>query len=352
MEKNINKLARLKNINNLARLIFNNNKDKGFHDQQHTPEHMLCLVISELMEAVEADRKGRFHYSKSYTNKKERPKKEQWANVIGYEDSYMVSNYGRVRSKNMRVWGGRAFYEKKGCILRPGLGGTGYYTVSLRGKTHKVAVLVANAFIDNKNGLDVVNHIDGDKTNDCVSNLEWVSYSQNSQHAYNSGLHKPSKIWKIPYSDRCEIAFKKKSGINYSTIFKNKSYGVTKSAIQRICREYEKYTDSVEMELADAVIRLLDAAGALDERLSIESVYLNKEKATERLKGLQLTESLFKLITTITYTFQFYGNKAAIENGIGELLAICSLMDIDVMYHVELKLRYNETRAYKHGKRY
>lgn len=189
-----------KNINKLARLIFNNNKDKGFHDQDHTPEHMLCLVISELMEAVEADRKG-------------------------------------------------------------------------------------------KRCTDLCDTI-----------------GQSSDGSYNQDIY---------VSDFLSIV-----------------------------------KDTLEEELADAVIRLLDTAGALDERLSIENVYLNKEKATERLKGLKLTESLFKLITTITYTFQFYGNKAAIENGIGELLAICSLMDIDVMYHVELKLRYNETRAYKHGKRY
>lgn len=337
----------MKDLNKLSKEIYEANKAKGFHDEKHSEEHMMCLVVSELMEAVEADRKGRFHYSKSYTNKKERPKKEQWANVIGYEDSYMVSNYGRVRSKNMRVWGGRTFYEKKGRILKPGLGGTGYYTVSLNGKTHKVAVLVANAFIDNKNGLDVVNHIDGDKTNDCVSNLEWVSYSQNSQHAYNSGLHKPSKIWKIPYSDRCEIAFKKKSGINYSTILKNKSYGVTKSAIQRICMDYEKYTDSVEMELADAVIRLLDTAGALGISINIEDINEAIEGFDKELFAkMKFTECIYRI------TFATVEHPCAVIDSLALILAYCDLLGIDLWKHVELKLKYNSLRPYKHGKAY
>lgn len=340
-----------KDLNELSKEIYEANKAKGFHEEKHSFEHMACLIISELMEAVEADRKGRFHYSKSYTNKKERPKKEQWANVIGYEDSYMVSNYGRVRSKNMRVWGGRTFYEKKGRILKPGLGGTGYYTVSLSGKTHKVAVLVANAFIDNKNGLDVVNHIDGDKTNDCVSNLEWVSYSQNSQHAYNSGLHKPSKIWKIPYSDRCEIAFKKKLGINYTTIFKNNSYGVTKSAIQRICMEYEKYTDSVEMELADTVIRLLDTAGALG--INIDHSFVERHAASAKskdVKGRLLTENIYFACGAILES----DNKpsVSINNTLVCLIILCETLNIDLWKHVELKLKYNSLRPYKHGKEY
>lgn len=54
--------------------------------------------------------------------------------------------------------------------------------------------LVAIAFIPNKDKeRDVVNHIDGVKTNNCVSNLEWVTTSENIKHAYRIGLHKPNK---------------------------------------------------------------------------------------------------------------------------------------------------------------
>lgn len=57
--------------------------------------------------------------------------------------------------------------------------------------TYLVHKLVAQTYIPNINNLPTVNHIDGDKSNNSVTNLEWASYSQNNQHAYDTGLHKP-----------------------------------------------------------------------------------------------------------------------------------------------------------------
>ena len=227
----------------------------GFHNTELSNGHLLMLVITELSEAVEADRKGRFYYIKKFSNEKETI--EKWIPVKKYEQYYEVSNLGRVRSKDMLVWNGHSYHLKKGRILKPGLGGTGYYTVSLKGRTHKVAVLVANAFLDKISDTDFVNHIDGNKTNDNINNLEFVSPSQNSRHAYISGLHSSKSYQKLTYEQKCEISFLHKLGIAYTTIYKHNTYGVTKSAIQRICNDYTKYTDSVEFELADAVIRLL-----------------------------------------------------------------------------------------------
>lgn len=56
-------------------------------------------------------------------------------------------------------------------------------------KVKYVHDLVANAFLNKPNNQYVVNHIDGNKLHNCVSNLEWVSYAQNNQHAYDNGLH-------------------------------------------------------------------------------------------------------------------------------------------------------------------
>ena len=73
--------------------------------------------------------------------------------------------------------------------LKAGLGGNGYLTVSYHGTTTKsVHVLVAEKYIPNPLGLPTVNHMDGDKTNNRVDNLEWASYAGNNKHAVDTGL--------------------------------------------------------------------------------------------------------------------------------------------------------------------
>lgn len=324
--------------------------DHGFHDTELSNGHLLMLAITELSEAVEADRKGRFHYIKKFSNEKETI--EKWIPVKKYEQYYEVSNLGRVRSKDMLVWNGHSYHLKKGRILKPGLGGTGYYTVSLKGRTHKVAVLVANAFLDKISDTDFVNHIDGNKTNDNINNLEFVSPSQNSRHAYISGLHSSKSYQKLTYEQKCEISFLHKLGIAYTTIYKHNTYGVTKSAIQRICNDYTKYTDSVEFELADAVIRLLDLAGSLD--ISLEDIYdFMKEPEykdwDDALKEMSFTERMFFLTSILTND----GDIAeVIKASIVIIFLNADLLYIDLLWHIEQKMRYNELRENKHGKRY
>lgn len=324
--------------------------DHGFHDTELSNGHLLMLVITELSEAVEADRKGRFHYIKKFSNEKETI--EKWIPVKKYEQYYEVSNLGRVRSKDMLVWNGHSYHLKKGRILKPGLGGTGYYTVSLKGRTHKVAVLVANAFLDKISDTDFVNHIDGNKTNDNINNLEFVSPSQNSRHAYISGLHSSKSYQKLTYEQKCEISFLHKLGIAYTTIYKHNTYGVTKSAIQRICNDYTKYTDSVEFELADAVIRLLDLAGSLD--ISLEDIYdFIKEPEykdwDDALKEMSFTERMFFLTSILTNDRDI---AEVIKASIVVIFLNADLLYIDLLWHIEQKMKYNELRENKHGKRY
>lgn len=108
---------------------------------------------------------------------------EIWAEIRGYENHYEVSNLGRVRS-----------IKSKPKILSQMLGKCPYYTVglSLKGKVKVKYVhrLVAEAFIPVRESRDQVNHIDGIKTNNNLSNLEWVTRSENSHHALKLGLLK------------------------------------------------------------------------------------------------------------------------------------------------------------------
>lgn len=111
-------------------------------------------------------------------------------------DSYLVYDDGRVQNK------------KTSKFLKPEITKNGYYRVTLcaGGKTNRFLLhrLVALRFIPNPDNLPCVNHLDGNKGNNAVSNLEWVTYSTNEYHSYRTlGKRVPSGIdrWNGRYSD-------------------------------------------------------------------------------------------------------------------------------------------------------
>ena len=108
---------------------------------------------------------------------------EEWRDVVGYEGLYHVSNFGRVKS----------FHNNGVRILNPSFADyPGYYVVNLTKsgdqRTQYVHILVAQSFIPNPENKSYVNHIDGDKLNNCLENLEWVTPTENSRHAWQIGL--------------------------------------------------------------------------------------------------------------------------------------------------------------------
>jgi hypothetical protein len=114
-----------------------------------------------------------------------------YVDIKGYEGLYAVNSQGKVFS----------YISSK--ILKPWLT-LGYQYVTLckdKIKTsYRVSRLVAVAFIPNPQNKPEINHIDGIKTNNDMSNLEWVTGSENKLHAYKIGLHT---------SDRAICAMKK-----------------------------------------------------------------------------------------------------------------------------------------------
>ena len=101
---------------------------------------------------------------------------ENWKDIKDYEGLYQVSNLGRVRNIKLNNQ------------LKPSINTNGYYRVSLRknGKDQgfKVHRLVAIHFIDNPLNNPVINHINGDKSDNTMNNLEWVTYRENSCHGF------------------------------------------------------------------------------------------------------------------------------------------------------------------------
>ena len=188
-----------KDLNKLSKEIYEANKEKGFHEEKYSKEHMLCLVVSELMEAVEADRKGLTF------------------NEIGCTNDF------------------EHFYRDE----------------------HKLGF----------------------------------------EEAFNKHIK-----------------------------------------------------DTVGDELADAVIRLLDTAGALDIRVGNRCTgYLDAHILVEDVKESTFTENIFYIVYIICYYME---HEDLYEIAIYSINKLCESMNIDLCQHVELKLKYNSLRPYKHGKKY
>lgn len=106
--------------------------------------------------------------------------KEIWKDIPNYEGLYQVSNLGNVKSICYQGF-------KRELIMKPKSHHSGYKIVMLckNGvqKNKSVHRLVAETFLEKPVGKNVVNHIDGNKSNNELSNLEWVTYSMNTRHA-------------------------------------------------------------------------------------------------------------------------------------------------------------------------
>ena len=174
-----------------------------------------------------------------------------WVKIKGYEDFYEISPNGKIRSKDRTMTDkiGRT-RSWKGKILNPDIAPNGYYRVSFsinrKRKQFYVHRLIAEYFIPNPKNLPQVNHIDGNKLNNSLDNLEWVTVQDNVIHAYKNGLIKhisgkehfnygkfgsESKIAKPVLSTNVITNEKKR----YGSIIETKQDGFTPSEVSRAC---------------------------------------------------------------------------------------------------------------------
>lgn len=100
------------------------------------------------------------------------PSQEIWKDIVGYENKYQISSWGRLRNTNG--------------IMKPMFASNGYLVACLwkNNKQRKFVMhrLVAQAFLENPQNYKEINHIDEDKTNNRVENLEWCSHKYNMNY--------------------------------------------------------------------------------------------------------------------------------------------------------------------------
>lgn len=149
-----------------------------------------------------------------------------------YIYNFEVSNQGRIRN------------NATGHILKSHANKNGYQTcvVSCGGRNNKIAirlhVAVAKLFIDNPYHFPEVNHIDGNKNNNDVSNLEWISSRDNTLHAIRLGLRKAAS------GERCYTSKLTEDDVNYIRqvyIPRHRKYG-----LRALARKFGVYHTTIE----------------------------------------------------------------------------------------------------------
>lgn len=162
---------------------------------------------------------------------------EIWKDIKGYEGLYQVSNFGEVKSLErpyINQYGKYGLKKEKilnkkiVCFDKNKKEIQGYYAVNLsnkdRGKWKRLHIIVATAFLKNPENKKEINHKNGNKLDNRVENLEWVTHKENCLHAWKTGLHKneEERIRKIKEKNKI---LKKITKDMILDIFKNCVFG-------------------------------------------------------------------------------------------------------------------------------
>lgn len=173
---------------------------------------------------------------------------ETWKDIIGYEGRYQISNLGNVKSLNYKRSG-------KQKLLITQKNGRGYLHVGLpknkKCKSFVVHRLVALSFIPNPLNLICVNHINGIKTDNRIANLEWVTYKENTQHAFRTGLSKSSDKAKLKRIEAVQInVIDLKTGIIYASITEaSKTINITRQYLSQMLNGKRKnHTNLIKLK--------------------------------------------------------------------------------------------------------
>ena len=165
-----------------------------------------------------------------------------WKDVKGFEGLYQISDDGRVKSLPRKVNGPyNSIRLTKERQLKP-WEASGYLRVTLikDGKEYYPSIhrMVAEAFIPNLADKDCVNHKDGDKKNNNVSNLEWCSQSENLRHAFRNGLNRHPR--KLTDDEVIDIVTRKFQGQRACYVYEDYKTKISKPGFYSIWDGYSR----------------------------------------------------------------------------------------------------------------
>lgn len=170
---------------------------------------------------------------------------EIWKDIPGFEGEYEVSNCGRVKTKSRPLRYVHAVTREEHVriseerLLLIYINGANYKFVQLyknkKSKNYTIHSLVAMTFLEKKEGDECVNHIDGNKHNNRVDNLEWCTNAYNHEHATRTGL-KPSgsRMANAVLNEKAVLAIRSmiEDGISHTKI--SKWFDVSRATISLI----------------------------------------------------------------------------------------------------------------------
>ena len=171
---------------------------------------------------------------------------EEWKAIPDTQNRYEISNLSRVKSNSFMRYHGFSATKTKPLILKQYILKIGYPSVrfSFNSKTKGIYIhrRVAKAFIPNPENKPQVNHKDGNKLNNAISNLEWVTHQENSIHAHDTGLHysqKGEEHCRAILTESQVLEIRKECKENQS-IFLAKKYNVHPATISAI-KQYRSW---------------------------------------------------------------------------------------------------------------
>lgn len=184
---------------------------------------------------------------------------EIWKDMVGFEGRYQVSDKGRIRS--IITNHGKSCKYIKATHIRSETCKYIYVNLSIKYKTYNEAVhrAVAKAFIPNPENKPMVNHKNGIKTDNHLSNLEWCTCSENHKHAFKNGLRKPPK----PFLGKKFGNTSKYHNVTYDSS-RNRWIGSIKNN-----RKQKQKRFKTEIEAAIYVNELIDGLGLTDRPKNI-----------------------------------------------------------------------------------